>query len=164
MRNIARGQLDQMRILFDRHHVHLYNFLYQMSGDKMLSQDLTQDTFYKIMKYRSSYNNGRFVAWLFTIARNSLKTYFRNTKSNDRPLEDVDYMLVAEEEKNEDYSHLHRALARLENADREILILSKLREIKNQDLAEIMGSSPGAVKTRVSRALRKLRGVYFENI
>lgn len=49
-----------------------------MSGDKMLSEDLTQEVFYKLMKYRRNYKNGRFLSWLFTIARYSLKLHTIN--------------------------------------------------------------------------------------
>ncbi|MEM9363026.1 MAG: sigma factor, partial [Bacteroidota bacterium] len=68
MQKVATGDLDLLKLLFDRHHTHVYNFLYKMSGDRMLSEDLTQDVFYKVIKYRGSYKNGSFVSWLFTIA------------------------------------------------------------------------------------------------
>ena len=77
MQEVARGALDSLEELFDRHHKHVYHFLLKMSGDVMLSEDLTQEVFYKVMKYRETYNNGRFVSWLFTIARNSLKTHMK---------------------------------------------------------------------------------------
>ena len=57
MAKVAQGNLDVLKILFNRHHQHIFNFLYKMSGDKMLSEDLTQDVFYKVMKYRTSYKN-----------------------------------------------------------------------------------------------------------
>jgi len=130
----------------------------------MLSQDITQEVFYKLMKYRSSYNNGKFVSWLFTIARNCLKTHFRRNNENHEDVDDYNFKLTADEEKTEDYSHLQKALAKLETSDRELLILNRFQEIKYAELAEIVGSTPGAVKTKVSRALKKLKTIYFENI
>ncbi|MGB5822007.1 MAG: sigma-70 family RNA polymerase sigma factor [Saonia sp.] len=165
MLKVASGNLDILKILFERHHVHIYNFLYKMSGDKMLSEDLTQDVFYKVMKYRASYNNGKFISWLFTIARNSLNTHFRSVKENHEGLGVIAYRLAAEqEEKNEDYSHLQKALDKLESADRELLVLNRFHGIRYAELAEIVGSTPGAVKTKVSRTLKKLKVIYFENI
>ena len=163
MAQVARDNLDVLRILFNRHHVHVYNFLYKMSGDKMLSEDLTQDVFYKVIKYRTSYNNGSFVSWLFTIARNSLNSHFTRNKKVHGDLEAVKYRL-GEEEKEEDYSHLHRALKQLEASDRELVILNRLQGIKYQELAEIMESTPGAVKTKMSRALKKLKNIYLQTI
>ncbi|MGK0495513.1 MAG: RNA polymerase sigma-70 factor (ECF subfamily) [Maribacter sp.] len=77
MATVSDGNLDMLKILFERHHIQLFNFLHKMCGDKILSEDLTQEVFYKVLKYRTSYNNGNFTSWMFTVARNSLKTHFR---------------------------------------------------------------------------------------
>jgi len=165
MAEVANGNLDQLKILFERHHVHVYNFLYKMSRDKMLSEDIAQDVFYKLMKYRSSYNGGNFVSWMFTIARNNLKTHYRRNQTKNEDLNVLEYRTTENnEEKNEDYSHLQKALAKLDPSDRELLVLNRFQQIKYAELAEIVGSTPGAVKTKVSRALKKLKTVYFENI
>lgn len=163
MAQVAKDNLDVLRVLFDRHHVHIYNFLYKMSGDKMLSEDLTQDVFYKVIKYRVSYNNGSFISWLFTIARNSLNSHFTRNKEVHSDLETVKYRL-GEEERDEDYSHLHRALKQLDRSDRELVVLHRFQGIKYQELAEIMESTPGAVKTKMSRALKKLKNIYLQTI
>ncbi|NJB71722.1 RNA polymerase sigma-70 factor (ECF subfamily) [Saonia flava] len=165
MAEVAKGDLDLLKVLFERHHVHVFNFLLKMSKDKMLSEDITQDVFYKVMKYRTSYNNGKFVSWIFTIARNSLKSHYTRSAEKHQDLDTVIHFEHDEiEEKNEEHTHLHKALSKLETADRELLILNRFQEIKYAELAEIMGSTPGAIKTRVSRALKKLKTIYFENI
>ena len=93
MREVAHGDLDKLRFLFERHHVYLYNFLYKMSGDTTLSEDITQEVFYKIIKYRSSYKNGKFVSWMFTIARNSLATHYTRDKNKHADLEVVTHKI-----------------------------------------------------------------------
>ena len=165
MMEATKGNLDTLAVLFERHHKHVFNFLYKMSGDRMLSEDLTQDVFYKLMKYRTSYNNGNFTSWLFTIARNRLNTHYTRNKENHADLEQQAYKLMSkEEDKTETYSHLHKALNLLDSSDRELLVLNKLQGIKYNELAEIMDSSPGALKTKASRALNKLKTIYFETI
>lgn len=163
MGEVASGDLDKLRILFDRHHLHVYNFLFKMSGDKMLSEDLTQDVFYKVIKYKASYKSGNFVSWLFTIARNSLKSHFTRNKEVHGDLETVKYKL-GEEERSEDFSHLHKALQKLDESDRELVVLNRLQGVRYQELAEIMESTPGAVKTKMSRALKKLKTIYMQTI
>ncbi len=162
MKKVAQGNLDVLKILFDRHHKYVFNFLFKMCGDRMLSEDITQEVFYKLMKYRSSYNNGKFVSWLFTIARNSLHSHYRKVSKNE-DMNAIDLKLVITEDEAKDYSDLHSALNQLESSDRELLILNRLQEIKYNELAEIVGSTPGAVKTKVSRALQKLKTLYFKN-
>lgn len=165
MQKVSEGNLDLLKELFDRHHKHMYNFLYKMSGDRMLAEDLTQDVFYKLIKYRNSYKNGSFVSWMFTIARNSLKTHYTR---NHRPHDDIEVLAykVVEEQNDvtEDNAHLQYALSRLDPYDRELVIMNRYREIKYDDLAEIMGTTPGAVKTRVCRILKKLKNIYLESI
>lgn len=163
MLQVSNGNLDNLKILFERHHMHVFNFLNKMCGDKMLSEDITQEVFYKLMKYRASYNNGKFVSWLFTIARNTLNTHFRRAANNHEDIEALDQKHITIDEPNTDYSDLHVALQKLDVSDRELIILNRFQEIKYAELAEIVGSTPGAVKTKVSRALQKLKTIYFQN-
>jgi RNA polymerase sigma-70 factor (ECF subfamily) len=165
MAEVVDGNLDLLKILFERHHAHVYNFLFKVSRDKMLSEDITQDVFYKLIKYRKSYNNGNFVSWLFTIARNSLKTHYRRSHQFMEDLDTLAHKLTEPTDtKTEEFSHLQMALDQLDISDRELLILNRLQEVKYAELAEIVGSTPGAVKTKVSRALQKLKVIYFKKI
>lgn len=162
---VAAGNLDMLKTLFERHHVHVFNFLYKMCGNKMLSEDLTQEVFYKLMRYRNSYNGGNFVSWLFTIARNCLNTHFRRNKEHHEDINSVAFKLSIQEEDNEeDHSQLQTALAKLSASDRELIILNRFQEIRYNEIAEIIGSTPGAVKTRVSRAIQKLKTIYFSDL
>ena len=165
MQKVATGNLDLLKLLFDRHHKHVYNFLYKMSGDRMLSEDLTQDVFYKLIKYRGTYKNGSFVSWLFTIARNSLKSHFSRNHQTHDDIEVLEYRSVESENlAQEDYSHLQSVLNKLDPSDRELIILNRFKDIKYEELAEIVGSTPGAVKTRVCRVLKKVKQMYLETI
>lgn len=165
MQQVTEGNLDLLKVLFDRHHKHVYNFLYKMSGDRMLSEDLTQDVFYKLIKYRNSYNNGSFMSWMFTIARNSLKTYYRRTHKDHEDIGVLAYKAVEEEnETMENNAQLQHALNQLDPADRELVLLNRFQEIRYEDLAEMMGSTPGAIKTKVCRILKKLKHIYLESL
>ena len=132
----------------------------------MLSEDMTQDVFYKLLKYRGSYKEGKLISWMFTIARNTLVTHFQRNKENYVSLKVVHYQHLPEEEEHqkEDYSQLQKALDQLNPDDRELLVLHKLQNISHQEVAEIIGSTPGAVKTKTSRALKKLKQIYFKKV
>lgn len=165
MKEVAGNNLEGLRILFDRHHKHVYNFLYKMSGDRMLSEDITQEVFYKVLKYRNSYNDGKFISWMFTIARNSLATHFRRSQENiSLRIAHYENLPEEEEREKEDYSQLQKALDQLDPEDKELLVLHKLQSISHQEIAEIVGSTPGAVKTKTSRALKKLKEIYFKTV
>lgn len=166
MQRVTEGNVALLHVLFERYHKQIYNFLYKMSGDQLLSEDLTQEVFYRLIKYKSSYNfDKKFVSWIYTIARNNLNTYYQRQKENYVALEGVEHKLFeSQQSENEEYSHLMNVLNKMEASDRELLILNRFQEIKYAELAEIVGSTPGAVKTKVCRALKKLKTLYLEKV
>ncbi|MCB0610023.1 MAG: sigma-70 family RNA polymerase sigma factor, partial [Lewinella sp.] len=63
--------------------------------------------------------------------------------------------------RSETMQNLHLALARLPEGDREILLLTRFQELKYAEVAQITGSTEGAVKVRAYRAIRQLRELFF---
>ena len=77
---VANGDLEKLSIIFDRYHLRIYNFFKKMLRDKTISEDLTQEVFIKILKYKSSYKSGNFASWIFTIARNIFTSHYQKNK------------------------------------------------------------------------------------
>ncbi len=163
---VSNGNLDMMSILFDRYHVRIFNFLLKMTRDRDASQDITQEVFYKAIKYRTSYKKGKFSSWIYTIARNIFSDHYQRKKNKDQRLDEINYKTEAADriEKDETAEQLHRALEQLNQSDRELVIMNRYQGIKYQEIAEITGSTPGAVKTKVHRAITKLKNHYLQNI
>ena len=168
MLQVSNGNLDILTLLFDRYHLRIFNFFNKMIQNKMVSEDLTQDVFYKILKYRASYKNGNFASWIYTVARNIFSSYYQKQKKesanilNEGVLKDNEKLVT---ETNEDeLLHLQKAILKLNYSDRELIIMNRYQEIKYQQIAEIMGSSEGAIKVKMHRALKKLKEIYFQNI
>ncbi|MFK7782818.1 RNA polymerase sigma factor [Psychroserpens sp.] len=167
MLDVSRGNLDAMAHIFERYNKRLFNFYFQMIRDKDICEDMTQTVFYKVMRYRTSYKGGQFVSWIFKIARNVFSDHYQKSK---KTLNNTDLDLVAHKneeskiEKNDDLAHLYQALKVLNQEDKELIILNRLQGIKYDKLAEIVGSSEGAVKVKVHRIIKKLKTVYFETI
>lgn len=165
---VANGQLEKLSILFDRYHVRIYNFFNKMIQNKMVSEDLTQDVFIKIMKYRTSYKNGNFAAWIYTVARNTFSNYYQKQKKEranvveDDKLDSEEVLLT--ESNQEELDHLQRALLQLKSSDRELIVMHRFQEIKYEQIAEIIGSNENAVKVKVHRALKKLKDIYFQTV
>ena len=165
MADVADGNLDSLRFLFDRYHRRIFNFVFQMCGDRDLSNDITQDVFYKVMKYRSSYKGGQFASWIFTITRNGINTHFRTQKTRVEPLDTVLYKIEDEDadtDGKENQAFLHHALQQLDLEDREILIMHKMQGIRYEELGGILDITSGAAKAKAYRALEKLREIYFQ--
>ena len=166
MLQIASGKLELLTILFDRYHIRIYNFFNKMVHNKMVSEDLTQDVFLKVIKYRTSYKNGNFAAWIYTIARNIFSTHYQKVKKERSTMIDDDKLAsnetIVSESKQEELDHLQKVLLQLSNSDRELIVMHRFQEIKYEQIAQIIGSTENAVKVKVHRALKKLKEIYFQ--
>lgn len=167
MLQVSKGEVEKLTVLFDRYHIRIFNFFNKMIQNKMLSEDLTQDVFVKLIKYKSSYKKGNFASWIFTIARNIFSDYYQKQKKErvENLQEDVvNYKKeISTENNSEDIKHLQKALLKLHPLDRELLVMHRFQNIKYQQIAEITGSTEGAVKVKTHRALKKLKEIYFNN-
>ncbi len=166
MLDVSQGNLDAMAHIFERYNKRLYNFYFQMVRDKAICEDMTQTVFYKVMRYRESYRGGQFVSWIFRIARNEFSDYYQNSKKTSRH---TDVELVASKsedsiDKNDNVSHLQEAIKILDKEERELIVLNRFQGLKYSKIAEITGSSEGAVKVKIHRIIKKLRTVYFKTI
>lgn len=166
MTQVANGNLDAMTYIFERYQVRIYNFLFQMIKDVSVAEDLTQNVFFKVIKYKHSYKGGNFVSWIFKIARNLFSDYYQKQKKT-QILEDIDLVAKHEDEdvneKQEALNQLESALNSLSIAEKELIIMNRIQEIKYEQIAEILDSTPGAIKTKVCRIIKKLKINYFKN-
>jgi len=168
MKNIKDGRLEELSVLFERYHLRIYNFFFRLTFNMEISQDLTQNLFYRIIKYRNSYKEDYTVkSWIFQIARNLHADYCNNEKrTGELILKAENYPADAEEENNtyteEDYQRLDRALEALPQQQREMIVLSRYQGLKYEEISEIMNQSVPAIKVAIHRAIKHLRGIYFK--
>ena len=81
MIQVRDGRVEKMAILFERHHVMLYNFFLRLTGNTSISEDLVQEVFVRMLKYRSTYQGqDKFKLWIFRIARNAHIDFLRKKK------------------------------------------------------------------------------------
>src|SRR5207249_10577554 len=66
---VREGDVHQLEVLFERYREQLYDFFGRLTADRGISEDLVQDVFVRILKYRASYREtNRFVTWMYQIA------------------------------------------------------------------------------------------------
>ena len=72
MAQVRSGVGEMLGVLFERYHVPLFNFYLKLTGDRPASEDLVQDVYFRMLKYRHSYRDGNpFTSWMYQVARNA---------------------------------------------------------------------------------------------
>jgi RNA polymerase sigma-70 factor (ECF subfamily) len=72
MEAVRGGELGQLGLLFERHHRRLYGFCRRLTGSPTAAEDLVQEIFMRLLRYRESYRPGaEFAPWMYTLARNA---------------------------------------------------------------------------------------------
>ncbi len=168
MAMVKKGDLEKAAILFERYQAMLYNFFVKLSFETELSKDLTQNVFYRLIKYRNSFNESKaFKAWFFQLARNQYLDHVSNAKNKRSRFDDLEKLAHKAAENMQDQTQaerekvLYKALSLLDEEQRELIVLSKFQKMKYTDIAQILNITEAAVKVKVHRAIKKLKGVYF---
>lgn len=166
---VKNGDLDRLGQLFERYHVRLYNLFLRQLGERQTSEDLVQEVFLRMLKYRHTYRGeGRFTTWMYTIARNVRADLLRRAaRKNDFTHEIEELVSVAPDpaelsQRAGRYENLYRALGRLSDEKREVIELSRFQGLKYEEISEILGCPVGTIKARVFHAIRELRA-YFDD-
>ena len=166
---VRDGDLDKLGLLFEKYHKQLYNFFRKQVGDPLLCEDFVQEVFLKILKYRHTYRgDSKFTTWMYSIAHHARIDYFRKAKNRQDFGGDVDRLVSGHpnpeelSERSSRHEVLYRALDRLSDEKRQVLILSRFQCLKYEEISEILGCAVGTVKARVFHAMRDLKTYYNE--
>jgi RNA polymerase sigma-70 factor (ECF subfamily) len=145
--------------LAEEHLDDVYGYLVYLTRDRSLAEDLAADTFEKALRSWRRFDAGRGSArtWLCQIARTTALDWFRAEERRQRREERAATPERVESSLAEGLSPgLESALAELSAGEREVIALRVLLELDGDEAARVLGLSPTAVSTRLSRALKKL--------
>jgi RNA polymerase sigma factor (sigma-70 family) len=162
---------DDFDALYDRHAHDLVVFFQRRVYDAEAAVDLMAETFAAAFVGRTGYRGSRegAPAWLYGIARNQLRLFYRRGRVERRALArlGVERTPLADEEIEriealagtaERRGEIAQALAALGAADRRALELRVVQERSYHEVAELLEVSEPTARQRVSRALRALAG------
>ena len=163
--SVLRRSIEQPECfaeLFDRHFGGVHRFLRRRLGDD-LAAELAAETFLQAFRSRGRFvgENASVLAWLYGIANNLARM---NHRAEARRLRA--YARAAADERGDDPAvaveeridaaalgpALALALAGLSPSLREVLVLHAWAELSHDEIAEALGCSSAAVRTRLSRA------------
>ena len=169
MERVKDGDLAEMSVLFERYHLRLYNFFLKLTRNKIISQDLTQNLFYRMIRYKDSYKKEHSVkSWMYQMARNLHIDYCKEEKRSDDLFVKTDTYPVEVIDENtgfreDDYERLEEAFALLSTSQKELIILSRYQGLKYEEISEILNQSVPAIKVAMHRTIKQLRANYFKH-
>ncbi|MTI94272.1 MAG: RNA polymerase sigma factor [Firmicutes bacterium] len=141
----------------------VFSFIYRMTGDYHLAEDLTQEVFIKALAALASYRmDGRFDSWLLSIASNRVKDHWRGQRrrptvplsEQDAPQEDEINSII---ERQSHIEQINKAFGGLSPVQREVIVLRYYHELKLEEIARITNAPVSTVKSRLRQGLLRLR-------
>lgn len=175
MRLAQRGDAEAIAALYARYRRKLLNYLYRLTGDRATAEDLTQETFLRVVRYLPKYRpTGSVGGWIFRIAKNLALNSFRDRKARKEvPLEEPETNSDEGEMRESKIPHsgpgpdreagsretekqIQQALLQLPPVFREALILCDIQGHPYKEAAELLECSINTIASRLARARSKM--------
>ena len=164
IKQCQRGDRQAFDELIRLYYDYVFSFLLKNTADEILSEDLTQETFLKMIRSIEKYDPGgsaSFGTWLITIAKNC---YIDHLRRNRIHLEDMDSLPLEDErnvadevERKLQYEQIMKAM---ETLPPEQALAIKLKYVEDMTLAQIaeqFGVQQKTIKSRIHDGTVKLR-------
>lgn len=162
-----------MEEIYKKYSQKIYKYLYGLTNDIELAQELMQETFYSAIKSINKFEgNCKISVWLYEIAKNKWKNYLReNSKrravffNDSKEVEKVafeDELLEQLNSKNE-VLDLYKAIHNLDEDVRELFYLRIKGDLSFKEIAEITGKSEEWARVTFYRGKLKLKEELLKN-
>lgn len=156
---IAEGNKDAFRILYEQTYQSIYVYLLSIVQNREEAEDLLQETFIRVRLYVDRYSDqGKPLAWMFTIARNLAYMRLRELKKKSfQEFETIQNMIGFSVIQNvEDRIVLEGAFQVLNDEERSIVLLHAVSGMKHKEIASILNKPLSTVLSKYNRAIKKL--------
>lgn len=162
--------------IYTQYHQKVLTYVKARVNNITEAEDITSDVFVKVMSALGTYNNekAQLSTWIYTIATNTIRDYFRKTAVRDKfhcdnseiflesvISDDCDYDEKLFEEANLEL--LAQALEHLSEQERNIVVLHYYNELTHKKIAEKLSLSHSNVRYINHQALKKIRNYFKAN-
>lgn len=159
LERFALGEIDAFETLFRQHQREVYAWIVRIVRDAGTAEDLTVETLWKIYRARHQFRpEGNFGAWARRIATNLAIDHLRRRRPEESLLSEP--VGTAEPDsllQGETRMKIRQAFLRLPAKLRVAATLALIEDRPYEEIAQALGTSAGAVRLRVFRAVRLLR-------
>lgn len=163
---VLAGDRESFALLIGRYSDPLYRHALGMTGSPDVAEDILQTSFIKAYHHLREVR-GRFDAWLFRIVANGCKDWLKNIRRTHLSYDEDDqpsgYATPEEDlDRTELRQDLDAALAQLAPSLREAFIMKHVEGRSYEEIADLLGTTVGALKMRVHRAREALQALLEE--
>lgn len=159
-----RGERESFRALFEAHKDRVYSIALRYSGDEAAAMDIAQDTFLKLFSaIRDFRGDAHFETWLYRLVVNSCLDQKRRTRRLIPLVGEILDVLRASGEsvlqkmlRAELSGRVQSAVGSLAPEQRIVIVLRYTQGLSYEEIAEVLGCSPGTVASRLNRAHKVL--------
>jgi RNA polymerase sigma-70 factor, ECF subfamily len=164
--SVLAGDREAFRTLISRYSDPLYRHALCMTGSPDVAEDILQLSFIKAYHHLAEVR-GRFDAWVFRIVANGCKDWLKNIRRTHVSYEEDDQPSAfntpdEELDRTELRDDLDRALAALPASLREAFVMKHVEGRSYEEMADLLGTTVGALKMRVHRAREALQALLEE--
>jgi len=162
----ATGNRDAFGRLYERYRLRVLKHALYLTGDPLLAEDLTEQTFLNALQAISRYQarGVPFVAWLLRITGNLTINHKKAAKNNGHAqlpealqAEGIAYSPEDSCELKDDSRRVWDEVRHLPGEQRQVIVMRFIDDLSYQDIAQVLGKSVGAVRVIHFRALTNLR-------
>lgn len=163
IKQYKNGCDDSFEYVYDKTYKVVFFVIYDVLGDKQLSEDVLQDTYLKVCQNINSYTSDNFLAWITRIAKNlAINEYNRRKKVQNVDIQDYDERFISEDE-NKDSTLIDTARKILDKENFLIINLSIISGYKLKEISQILNMPVSTVSYKLNQSLLKLKNYLEEN-
>ena len=156
---VKNGNKEKFGLLIEKYQDTLFTFIFYSVKDEGTAKDILQETFLKALKEINNYKEeGKFKAWLWTIARNKVMDFYRKAKKlvplEEDTLEEQDETSKKALGKIE-LSHIQNLIEALPSEQKEVILMRQYLSFK--EIAAVLNCPLGTVLARLNRAIKKIQ-------
>ncbi|MCK4255595.1 RNA polymerase sigma factor [candidate division WOR-3 bacterium] len=155
-----KGDTKAFRDLYEKYSKSLFNYIYRMTGDYELSEDIFHETFFRMLT-KTFVPKAKLSTWLYKIATNLCYKEFnkrKREKNNNRDLvtDNAENFQQALEKKDL-IERAKNAVSSLPDIHRAVFTLRFYQNKSYEEISQILGIPEGTVKSRMHYAVQSLR-------
>ena len=161
IKEYQNGNISAYDKLIKNHLSNTVGFFFNITGDRMVAEDLAQDVFFKLYTHLKKFRfESKFSTYLYRVKLNAANSWLKRNKwKNILHLDQAPEKSERDTELENEWTRkeLWDAVAKLPNKQRIVVIMRVAEEMPYKDIAEVTGMKEGTAKVNFHHAVRSLK-------